>query len=247
MTLVITELSEFGIAMVADSAVTCEEKTPAGDTIRRVLNGANKLQPISYLGAGISMWGLGSIKTSVGPVSTDVWIADFIQRQIHVKSIDEFAKQLAQELQRVVSNVKIPMGFHLAGYVEKQGTTLPTFYHVRNVEGTYLNYDYHDFIPGQDFPPREMKKGGEPYRTRNGDYAPYAILAWGMENMLPTIRKSVGISIPYASIQGRIAYLTAWLRFVSDLYASSGLLRTIGGNILSIGITPEKQVLCYSM
>jgi hypothetical protein len=244
MTLVITELSEFGIVMVADSAVTCEEKTPAGDTIRRVLNGANKLQPISYLRAGISMWGLGSIKTSAGPVSTDVWIADFIQRRTHVKSIDEFAKQLAQELQRVVSNVKIPMGFHLAGYVEKQGTTLPTFYHVRNVDGTYLNYDYHDFIPGQDFPPREIKKG-EVYQTRNGDYGPYAALAAGVNLVLPGIRESIGIRIPHPSLQGRIAYLAAWLKFVSDLYASSGMLRTIGGSIASLAITADGQLESY--
>ena len=246
MTLIITELSEFGIAMVADSAVTIEEKTPSGDSIPRVLNGAQKLQVVPYLGAGISMWGIGTIRTPLWPISTDVWIVDFIQRHAHVTSIDEFANELARKLQNDVGNIKEPMGFHLAGYVEQYGKRMPTFYHVRNVDGTYLHYEYHDFIPGQDFPPREMKKD-ELCRTRNGDYGPYATLAWGVETVLPTIRKSVGISIPYPSLQGRIAYLTAWLRFVSDLYASSGLLRTIGGNILSIGITPEKQVLCYSM
>lgn len=34
MTLIITELSEFGIAMVADSAVTITEVTPSGDTTK---------------------------------------------------------------------------------------------------------------------------------------------------------------------------------------------------------------------
>ena len=244
MTLIITELSEFGIAMVADSAVTVEEKTPSGDTIHRVLNGAQKLQVIPYLSAGISMWGLGTIRLLVGLVSTDVWIADFIQRHTDIQSIDEFANELARELQQVVGNVKTPMGFHLAGYVEHHGKRLPTFYHVRNVDGTYRHYDYHDFIPGQDFPPRDMKKV-KVYRTRNGDYGPYAVLAGAVERILPDISSSIGISIPYPSLQGRVAYLAAWLKFVSDLYASSGMLRTIGGSIASLGITPEGQVLSY--
>jgi len=244
MTLIITELSEFGIAMVADSAVTVEEKTPSGDTIHRVLSGVQKLQVIPYLSAGISMWGLGAITAPVGSVSTDVWIADFIQRHTDILSIDGFANELARELQQVVGNVKTPMGFHLAGYVEHHGKRLPTFYHVRNVDGTYRHYDYHDFIPGQDFPPRDMKKG-KVYRTRNGDYGPYAALAGAVERVLPGISSSIGISIPYPSLQGRVAYLAAWLKFVSDLYASSGMLRTIGGSIASLGITPEGQVLSY--
>jgi len=243
MTLIITELTEFGIAMVADSAVTIEEKTPSGGTIPRVLYGAQKLQMIPYLSAGISVWGLGTIMTPAGSVSTDVWIADFIQRHIDTQSIDEFASELASELQQVVGNVTTPMGFHLAGYVEHHGKRLPTFYHIRNVDGTYQHYDYHGFIPGQDFPPRALRKDEVYYRTRNGDYGPYAALAGAVEAVLPRISTSIGITIPYPSLQGRVAYLAAWLNFVSDLYASSEMLRTIGGSIASLGITPEGQVL----
>lgn len=78
MTLIITELSKYGIVMVADTAVTFTEILPNGSEFHHVLNGAQKLQGIPYLRAGISVWGLGSIPTQNGDLSTDVWINDFI-------------------------------------------------------------------------------------------------------------------------------------------------------------------------
>jgi len=242
MTLIITELSEFGIAMVADSAITYREKTPTGDDIQRVLSGARKLQVIPYLNTAISMWGLGSIETPAGPVSTDVWIDHFIGQHADIRSIDDFANLLAQELQQAVGVVEEPIGFHLPGYVEEDGAMLTTFYHVRNVDGTYGNFKYHDFIPGQDIPPQDFK--GKIHRTRNGDFGPYAVLADAVEKVLPKVA-AIGLTIPYPSLHGRVRYLIAWLRFVSDLYTSSGKLPTIGGRIAALGITSEGQVLSY--
>jgi len=244
MTLIITELSEFGIAMVADSAVTFKEQAASGLTITRVLNGAQKLQVIPYLGAGISMWGLAELPGAVKPIPTDVWLFDFIQRHTTIKSIDEFANELAHELQEAVGNIKIPMGFHLAGYVEQEGKRLPTLYHVRNVDGTYNDYQHREFIPGHDIPPRHVKKNEFP-GLRNGDFGPYAALSEAVNRQLPTI-KSMGLSVPYPSLQGRIDYLVAWVKFIADLYASSMTLPKIGGSIASLGITPEGQRFYHS-
>lgn len=242
MTLVITELSPFGITMVADSAVTFNETLPSGISIGRVLNGARKLQFIPYLSAGISVWGIGSIPPSPGGVSTDLWLFDFIERRSSCQSIDEFANTLAEELQDTIGNVQEPMGFHLAGYVEREGLSLPTFYHIRNVEGTYVRYEFHNFISGHDFPPRVLA-GNEILLIRNGDYGPYANLVHAVDEALPRIQATTGLSIPFPSLQGRMAYQKAWLKFVSDLYASSGILRTIGGEIETIGILPTGRVI----
>jgi len=100
----------------------------------------------------------------------------------------------------------------------------------------------HDFVPGQDFPPQRLEDGNT-YMTRNGDYGPYAILAGAVQQALPIIQQGIGIAIPYPSLQGRLSYLAAWVRFVSELYASSQLLRAIGGNIAALGITPDEQVI----
>lgn len=244
MTLIITELSKFGIVMVADSAVTFTEILPNGGQFHHVLNGAQKLQAIPYLKAGISVWGLGSIPTQHGNLSTDVWINDFIVRHSQVGTLAEFADSLAQELQESIGDSQVAVGFHLAGFVDVESRNLPTFYHVRNVDGTFVHYDFHEFIAGQDFPPRELAET-EMYITRNGDYGAYAVLVNAVHNALPIIQNGIGINIPHSSLQGRVAYHSAWIKFVSELYASSGLLRTIGGSISALGIYPDGQIIYY--
>ena len=244
MTLVITELSKYGIAMVADSAVTEVLKLPSGRTIARVLTGVRKLQVIPYLGAGISVWGLGSILLENTQVPTDLWLNDFIERHSGTGSIDEFAKRLTEELRSAVGMKTDALGFHLAGYVEVNSKRLPTFYHVRNVEGDFVSsYSFHEFVPGHDMPPREFDD--EILTTRNGDYGPYALLVKAVENALPAIKTVKGLTIPHSSLQGRVAYLAAWVRFVSDLYASSGVPRTIGGDVAALGITPDGQIMAF--
>lgn len=240
MTLIITELSELGIAMVADSAITFHEETPSGVTLTRLFTGVRKLQFIRHLHAGISYWGNSQLPGPATLITTDVWLFDFIQRHRTIKSIHDFAEQLAEELQEVVGDIKEPLGFHLAGYIVQEGKILPTFYHVRNVDGPYGSYEYHDFIPGQDVPPQDMK--GKLHRTRNGDFGPYAVLSQAVEGVLPVIKTSIGLEIPYPSLPGRIAYLEAWVRFIADLCASSQILPTIAGTVASLGIAPDGQV-----
>ena len=245
MTLIITELSEFGIAMVADSAVTCKEVLPSGKAAYRVLSGVRKLQLVSHLNAGVSMWGLGSIPTSTSEVSTDIWIADFIERHQDILAIDDFANCLAAELQATVGTIKEPLGIHLAGYVDIGGKKLPTFCHVRNVDGTFENYQYHDFIPGQDHPP-QLVPHNQFKITRNGDYGAYAALSETVHETLRQIHNEMKLTIPHPSLRGRIAYHTGWVNFLSELYASSGLLRTIGGVVSAMGISPSGRVVYFS-
>jgi hypothetical protein len=229
--------------MVADSAITFTEVLPSGEEVPRVLNGVCKLQRIPYLGAGISMWGLGSIPVGNSLVSTDIWLADFIQQNSHISSLAEFAVLLGIALQKIVGGRPEPLGFHLAGYVEMEGRRLPTFYHVRNVDGNYRDgYKHHEFVPGQDFPPREISD--DIYTTRNGDYGPYAILSGLTRHALKAIKNEIDLTIPYPSLEKRIAYHVTWVKFVSELYASAGRLRTIGGTVAALGISPDGQITC---
>jgi hypothetical protein len=50
-----------------------------------------------------------------------------------------------------------------------------------------------------------------------------------------------GHPIPHPSLRGRAEYQAAWVRFISDLYQSAGLSRTIGGKvtILTAGYTDD--------
>jgi hypothetical protein len=244
MTLIITEISEHGISMVADSAVTTTVQLPSGNVVSQVLNGARKLQVVPHLRAGISVWGLGEVKTGNRWIPADLWIHDFINTHNPTSSLDDFATQLAQELQLAVGDVKEPMGLHLAGYVDHGGEMLPTIYHIRNCDGTHRHYDLHDFVPGLQYPPSRLYPG-ELRQLRNGDYGPYAILSEVTWPALEKIKTVINLEIPYPSLEGRMSYLSTWVTFVSDLYASSGLYRTIGGKIASLGIKPDGETIYH--
>ena len=56
MTLILTELSSFGIAMATDSALTEELRKPDGTIGDKVYYGAQKLFTVPKLRAGIAYW-----------------------------------------------------------------------------------------------------------------------------------------------------------------------------------------------
>lgn len=122
MTLVLTEVSSFGVAMAADSAVTF----PSG----RVYVGAQKLLRVPQLNAGLSMWGLGEINS----IATDEWIQSFIDGDIQSGiRLWDMANRLAVKLNKEFGNViSERMGIHVGGYDEKNGIRGPAFYHVHN-------------------------------------------------------------------------------------------------------------------
>ena len=221
MTLIITELKNDGIVMVADSAITSKITTPRNQEYTRIRTGAKKLQKIEYLQAGISMWGLGCIEG----IPTDVWVEEFIEMNLRIKTIDTFVKTLTRRLNEVLGKIDEPLGFHIAGFVEHDGIKKPTFYHTRNSDGPYQNYHYHEFVSGNDIPPTLFPKG-RGHTTRNGDFGPYAGLVDKVNEVLPAISSIFGSPVPHPSIESRIDYHTAWVKFVSDLYACSKKERT---------------------
>lgn len=246
MTLIITEISQYGIAMVADSAVTVQETLPSGRTELRVLNGARKLQAIPYLKAGLSAWGMGTLKGSTWEASTDLWLADFIAQNRAIATLDDFANTLADQLQGIVGSTETEMGIHLAGYVEVNGHSMPSFYHVRNNDGDYKQgYTLHEFVPGRQYGPKDP--GDEVATLRNGFYGPYAILDHHLRLALNAVRQdpALKLTIPHPSLEGRIAYHAACVKFVSDLFGSAHLQRVIGGTIDALGITPDQRPTYY--
>lgn len=246
MTLVITEISDFGIAMAADSALTKRIVLPSGVIMSQVLTGTQKLQYIPQLKAGISMWGFGSVRTGNGFIPTDAWIIDFISRYDDIDTLERFAVALASELQLAVGEIQQPMGFHLAGYVDENGEKLPTIYHVRNCDGPIDGqYVIHEFIPGLQFAPQRPPVD-DYYVLRNGDFGPYALLSAVVLRILPAIQQVNDITIPHPSLRGRISFHGAWINFISDLYASAGRNRTIGGKVSAMGMTPEGDVIYLS-
>lgn len=242
MTLVLTEISPYGIVMGADSAVTCEIQLPGGSQGQRVLVGVQKLLPIPYLGAGVSCWGYGYI----GNIQTDIWLNDFIQRhEGQLGTLQEFAFSLRDELRSIIGSGsgQGECGFHLAGFIEEQGVPVPDFWHVHNGSSEYFkDVDPTIFNANHDLEAAIRQGRYDPnnpniiYITRNGDYQFYAAWWADFEQVLDNFLRKQGIAVPKPSLQGRVEYVRFQIRSISEIYRMSTLLPSIGGQISTLAI-----------
>ena len=131
MTLILTEISSWGIVMSADSAATQSIDIDGRLPQQRVLMGVNKLQVIPKLKAGIAVWGQGTILLGHKlKIDIDVWLKDFIQYQEpKYNTLNEFAQLLQKELRKHIKRIDVTIpsqrfgtiGFLLAGYEDYMG------------------------------------------------------------------------------------------------------------------------------
>lgn len=257
MTLILTEVSKFGIAMTADSAVTEKIVKPKGVVTYRVLTGVRKLQVVDKLNAGASVWGEGSI----GKTPTDIWLQDLIDGQMaNYNSLSDFATLLQDELRLVIAPINIQknplgtIGFHLAGFVDYKGNPMPTFYHIHNGTSSALSARGVKINPAivnsnHDLPPQlaqQILSTGEMYITRNGDFTIYAALFQDLDNFLQKLSQYGILTIPHSrSLFERAEWLKFQIGTMSELYRLSNLhLPTIGGKIDTLLITPSSVDRC---
>ncbi len=242
MTLVLTELSNFGIAMAADTALTVR----CSSAEERVYYGAKKLLNIPKLNAGISWWG----EASVNKIDTDIWLDNFIiANKKKYNSLDEFAILLRDELRKYVSAIDVnkypygTRGFHLAGFVEYNGQKQPAFYHIHNGKSTATDKKIDAKIINANFdcPPIKFflhQQQGKNYITRNGDYEPYAVVFNMLKVLVHEYLPTFDIEVPYPpSLEARTKYLRFQIKMMSELYKISNRIPCIGGEITTLAIS----------
>jgi hypothetical protein len=251
MTLILTEISNFGIAMAADSAVTSEIRRPDGSSVYRVLTGVHKLQVIDRLHAGISVWGMGTM----GSTDTDLWLQDFINAEReNYTSLQEFAILLQNELRSLVPSIDAQanplgtVGFHLAGFVDHAGAPTATFYHIHNgISQTLcargITVDPRIVNANHDLPPeivRRMLTPGASIIMRNGDIQIFAPFIQHLGVFFGDLSR-YGVTIPDSrTLMERAEWLKFEIRTMSEIYRFSNLhLPTIGGKIDTLLITPD--------
>jgi len=232
MTLILTELTDLGIAMATDSAVTYTNNITGLSHVRP--NKAKKLQVVPYLNAGISCWGMGTISG----ISTDQWLSDFIASNSSWNTLKDFASNLARELNANLqpnTSGEGRIGFHLAGYEEYKGVPTPSFYHIHDGPSTTLQQrgitiDPYQVNPNHDIPP-DIFQNCAPWITRNGDYELYATIFDLLEDFFNKL-EPMGIIIPASqNLLDRVEYLIFQIRTVSEIYRLSNLVPGIGGGI----------------
>ena len=240
MTLILTELSEFGVAMAADTAETVVLQGPSGAPYTRVTYGAKKLLPIPALRAGVSSWGLGAIpdkRPPSGRIPTDIWLQDFLRLNEQAKTIDALARALASALNPLIAPERGALGFHIAGVVHKANHKMVTLYTVKNGDPSRAE-QLHEFRVVREIAPATYKPGMKPYIHSDGDIALFEELSPIAEKKL----KALG-GVVVGPFQGRADYIGSWIRFISDLYHASGLYRTIGGQVNTLFIDTNGSMI----
>lgn len=234
MTLVVSEFSEYGIVMVADSAVTRRQSPGAPAYVE---NTYTKLHAIPQCNAAISMWGNGY----VGTERTDVWIANFLKSHSYTTSISQLAQELTDALRK--ENVPSPQGFHLAGYESARGAARPMLFHVRNTElEKDGSYSMHQFEIGQEWPrPDGYDRLGQLWMW-NGIFESFLVLTNALEEYTPTLAGILKTELPPTDLDKRGAYVRAVFRFVMGLHECAGKLPSIGEPLLTVLISPNGKV-----
>jgi hypothetical protein len=259
MTLILTELSPFGIAMAADSALVQDLRKPNGTIGEKVYHGALKLFSVSKLRAGIAYWGWGDIPEpgqdwfSKSLVRTELWLPSFLgTNEEKYNSISELAQLLEGELRKRIPKIDVTEqpdgdgGIHLAGYELKDGQLFPTLWHIHNGKSQRLPKKILDptiVNANNDITPEEgydiVQKQGLVI-LRNGDIKPYTIL-WELlfkpKSPFAEIVASTGLTFPYANnLSERTKFLSFQIQTVTGIYRFSKEDRGIGGPITTLSI-----------
>ncbi len=261
MTLVLTELSDAGIAMAADSAIT---RLIRGRIIEVDQQGWLKLLRVPTINAAVSYWG------TIGAV-TRIQFDHWIQRVIDIEnydSLETFTQRLAIELNTACRNRPLPngsdTGIHVAGYSQwLDGARRPFFYHVHNGHGMFKVkeikdekghiisvvpewqseprrlFEVHQDFPFPDKPLQEnltiLRNG---YITRNGAFFIYAVLWHHMQYALNYINLIQNVSLPrnMNDLSSRKGFLHTMLEIIIRLYRCSNQSCIIRGTVTSLGI-----------
>jgi hypothetical protein len=136
MTLIVTEITQVGIVMITDSAITKMQNNKIVDIDNQ---GWQKLLKVPKIKAGIAYWGM------IGAITSqrfDSWLQNKIDKGGYT-DLNSFANCLVDELNKACKNQPMnngnEVGIHVAGYSTwSDGVVRPTFYHIHNGHGRYV-------------------------------------------------------------------------------------------------------------
>jgi hypothetical protein len=268
MTLIISEVSRFGIVMVADSAVTEEypeswtlnSGVPAPPTVR---TGAQKIIPVGAISAAIGVWGFGTIGTPNNPcamIPIDVFLQDFADSIGQGTSIEEVGNELADIVNDRIVVGTARGGFHLAGYIQGGDMQFPALYHIHTGHRASPPHDplrlYRDYPFGMysnqglsledteaiDRWVRDLQTGV--FTLRNGAYDVYAYFSPYLHNLVERMRREINFVCPdyrgfQSELEARCAFLKLQVKTICEFYRMSNRLNVIAMPISCIAISPE--------
>lgn len=237
MTLVLTQFTDKGIVMAADTMATIG---------RRSYPNATKLYAIPELNAGVSVWGHSTTKES-----PDEWLSDFVHNKAGLfDSIDKFAQELETQARedfekqkskpQITGEPRASLGFHVAGYDDDEEER---FFNINNKSegGDAALVELGNAS-------REAQKKIKEHLmwiVRNGVWEDYAILFNHIAGFSQELNSAIDFRLPdpptltnYAKYLGFQILLVSAIHELSSL-SENGSRPIIGGKIHVLMISPD--------
>ena len=259
MTLVVSEVSNYGIAMAADSAITTSyppgwvlaSGTPAPPTIR---TGAQKIIPIKTIDAAISVWGFGTVgipNDLEAQIPIDKFLKDFANSVDDGQSLDDVGEQLAYLINERIRTEDTRGGFHLSGYIQAEGKKIPVLYHIHNGHRQKPPYDkvrlYRDYpfdigySVDKWFEDLQMNSF---FYLRNGIIDTYARFHDYLTKLMVDLSNEFRFLCPdhakfSTALEARGKFLRLQIETICDFYRLSNRLEVIAKPVSWITISPE--------
>ncbi len=237
MSLIITYISKHGIVHASDSNLTNKTDTTEG----------KKTFDIPYLKAGLTYSG----DYHIDGKTADAFISEFITEQKNNPdiTIKLFASELMDRIQRNIRQEEIKGGIiiHIAGFIEINSLSYPTFYHISNVglqeDGNYSK-PVAEFHSSEDFLERDCPKynllkifhvDDRIYQIYVNGYPPGRISYMALRHVLHSALSLIWSNPawkfrPPCDIEESKAFVELYMRFMNILFQSSDFnLKYIGG------------------
>ena len=269
MSLVISEVTKYGIAMVADQAIS--EHNKSKNTLITGRKQWKKLLKVPKLIGAVSYW--GDIGLICGRQRFDGWLQKRIDGG-NYSDLSSFADFLADELNKAAGGRKLlyPVGLHVAGiHAWGDGVRRPTFFHVHNGHGClpriaigepgtrgyqeYFDWQWaprtlferHDDYPDPGLPVADIVSSFETkgYLTRNGDIGHYIVISEAIQSASELLNLVPNVKFPKnpGCLGSRVGYLHFLMNTVVNIYKISTIPKIIGGTPSTIGIYPDGTYL----
>lgn len=215
MTLVVSDISQHGIIMVGDSAVTYGSSTKAD---------AFKVQYAKAANVGFALWG----NAGVDHRRIDHWLADFIRDEVKTgDSVEDIGQRLVGSLNAILEKSghkwkDLVRGIHIAGYREG----LPVLFHAHcghENEPAHELRLYHDY-------PDDQKWSESRFRAllnygfihlRNGYHPLFGPLFQKSLEYASQVRAAYNIQLPHPSLEGRFEFYKLLVKFVAGTLVAS--------------------------
>jgi len=241
MTLVVSEASTFGIAMVGDSAITIVEpgRPP------RIESGAAKVQYAPLANIGFAMWG----DACVAGRQMDNWLDEFIVANDSKNAdVESLGAILECELRSALKSEsrswnQMRRGLHIAGFIGG----IPHIYHL-HTGGDLTNQHeptlFRDYPYGIQLSPEEFRDRLQagPCHVRNGYYQHFGALYESFQIYAQVLRQ-LGVDWPGQNLEDRCSFLTLQAEVVALTLQWSGRQKKVDDNISAIAFTPTGLIV----